>query len=306
MPTKGDFLGKSAYEVANNSVKETFHVYIFEQIAMGRSDTVELLINGRVPTDLCDDSPSQDSLLHWACSFDQFPVAELLLKNHVNPNIVNANGQSCLHLACQSGNNKFVDLLLDYGANVSIKDSSGKTPLDLVPANIPINPRLVNTQHKVPLLNIPEIQEQDVNNRTESCLDSDGESGYDTDTSDPLDRINYQNSRQSYPPKQLILWPPVQRQTQYSKEDHPPLILSNDSPVVICSDSDDIDIYPLLTWSGLIDTLNNLGLQSSVQRAALSGKIRLSIDSIVCPGRQRFEILISTHGLTIHQNLTLV
>lgn len=260
---------------------------------MGRSDTIELLINGKVPTDLCDDSPSQDSLLHWACSFDQYPVAELLLKHQVNPDIINANGQSCLHLACQSGKNKFIDLLLDYGASISIKDSLGKTPLDLVPANIPINPRLTPSAIKVPPLCIPEGKKQSINSLevSESCGDSEGDNDYDTDSSALLERPKHQNSH-SIPPKQLILWPPVQRQIQFTIDDHPPLILSNNAPIVICSDSDDIDIFPLLTWSGLIDTLNNLGLQSYVHRSTLSGNIRLDIDAILCPGRHRFEIVI--------------
>jgi hypothetical protein len=307
--TKGEAVGKSAYEVAKSSARETFHVYIFEQIAMGHLSTIENLLNGRVPIDLCDGSPSQDTLLHWACSFDQYPVAELLLKkHHLNVDTPNAQGQTCLHVACKAGKNDFIDLLLDCGANAFLKDSSGKTPLDLVPSTLPVNQRLLSnnpnqivTGH-VPTIDVSLSGDTSSHQAEESILgiESDAESGYDTDTSNAIHSLRHLTAKLNHEvacasTKQLILWPPVQRQIQYSSTDNQQssLILSNESPVIICATSDDIDIYPLLTWSGLIDTLNNLGLQSYVHRSTSAGKIRLTIDPIICPGRHRFEITIS-------------
>jgi hypothetical protein len=302
LSTKGEFIGKSAYEVANSSAQETFHVYIFEQIAMGHLASIELLIKGRVPIDICDDSESRDSLLHWACSFDQFQVAELLLKHDMKVDICNAHGQSCLHVACKSGKVNFIDFLLDHGANIYLKDSSGKTPVDLIPPGFPVNPRLLHpTEDHKTVVSTPREVDQHLPLSVEAIhiedsIISDDDSGYDTDTSNAIHRSKHLNNAhlKTAPIKQLILWPPVQRQIQYSNDQQSFLIFSNETPIIICAASDDIDIYPLLTWSGLVDTLNTLGLQTFVHRSTPSGKIRLSIDPIVCPGRHRFEITIST------------
>jgi hypothetical protein len=298
LSTKAEFNGKSAYEVASSSVKETFHVYIFEQIAMGHLGSIELLIKGRVPIDLCDDSESHDSLLHWACSFDQFPVAELLFKHDMKVDLCNALGQSCLHVACKSGKNNFIDLLLDHGANVSLKDSSGKTPLDLIPAGVSVNPKLHPTDDQKDDGSLPprEVhQHLEAIHTEDSATISDDDSGYDTEVSHVIRHSKHLNNAnlKSPAPKQLILWPPVQRQIQYSNDQQSYLIFSNETPIIICAASDDIDIYPLLTWSGLVDTLHTLGLQTFIHRSTPSGKIRLAIDPIVCPGRHRFEIIIS-------------
>lgn len=278
-------------------MKETFHVYIFEQIAMGHLGPIDLLIKGRVPIDLCDDSESHDSLLHWACSFDQFAVAELLLKHDMKIDICNALGQSCLHVACKSGKSNFIDFLLDHGANISLKDSSGKIPLELIPPGLSVNPRLLPTDHHEADLSASREVNQSHTlapvHTEESVAISDGDSGYDTETSSVPRHSKQLSNLKSSTLKQLILWPPVQRQVQYSNDQQAFLIFSNATPIIICAASDDIDIYPLLTWSGLVDTLNTLGLQTFVHRSTPSGKIRLAIDPIVCPGRHRFEIIIS-------------
>jgi hypothetical protein len=299
--------------VACNGAIQTFHVYTFEQIAMGHCASLELLFKGRIPKDLCDDSPSKDSTLHWACSFDQFQVTELLLKCGVNVDITNSHGQTCLHVACKAGKNNFIDLFIGHGANLSLKDLNGKTARDLFPSNQPQNPLLTNSinsqetfQFSPP--NSP-LRNKTIENVSTSLSSPQGPSininpsvEDDIGSSDESDSVLDQGSKYIIPEKQamkqLILWPPVQRQIQFTMNDETddlraPLFLSSHVPIIICATSDDIDIYPLLTWSGLVDTLNNLGLQSYVHRSTTTGQIRLAIDPILCPGRHRFEISIS-------------
>eukprot|EP00603_Paraphysomonas_imperforata_P008233 CAMPEP_0114423204 /NCGR_PEP_ID=MMETSP0103-20121206/6025_1 /TAXON_ID=37642 ORGANISM="Paraphysomonas imperforata, Strain PA2" /NCGR_SAMPLE_ID=MMETSP0103 /ASSEMBLY_ACC=CAM_ASM_000201 /LENGTH=1099 /DNA_ID=CAMNT_0001591853 /DNA_START=45 /DNA_END=3341 /DNA_ORIENTATION=- len=126
----GEFSYKSAYEVANHAAIQAFHVYLFEQIAMGHSSVIEDLVSGGIPADLADDSDTADTTLHWAISFSNINAAQLLLNLGVPVDIVNNQGKSCLHLACQGANKLFIELLLNWGADVGLMDETGKVPSD--------------------------------------------------------------------------------------------------------------------------------------------------------------------------------
>lgn len=62
--------------------------------------------------------------------------------------------------------------------------------------------------------------------------------------------------------------------------------------MLICVASTDIDIFPLLSWSGLMDAFDRYGFQAQVKRTSPGAKIRLCISQNVCPGRDRYEIVI--------------
>ena len=126
----GEFSYKTPYEVANHSAIQAFHVYLFEQIALGNSYIIDDLVSSGVPVDLADDSEAADSTLHWCVSFDNLNAAEVLLNLGISVNIVNKERKTCLHLACMSSNKNFVELLLNWGADVSLQDCDGKTAAD--------------------------------------------------------------------------------------------------------------------------------------------------------------------------------
>ena len=88
----------------------------------------------------------------------------------------------------------------------------------------------------------------------------------------------------------LVLWPPAQRQRRLSKT---PLCLDSSQVLLICVASQDIDIFPLLTWSGLMDILDRFGFSAQVKRTAAGCKLRLCVDPVALPGRHRFEIIIT-------------
>ena len=49
-PLQGEvFIDRRPYDVATESAKQAFHVYMFEQIAMGKSEAIERLLQGGVP-----------------------------------------------------------------------------------------------------------------------------------------------------------------------------------------------------------------------------------------------------------------
>eukprot|EP00043_Microstomoeca_roanoka_P012083 m.116017 g.116017 ORF g.116017 m.116017 type:complete len:682 (+) comp15385_c0_seq3:196-2241(+) len=58
-------------------------------------------------------------------------VVELLLKNHADPNIANAQTNTPLHHAAQNGQTHVLMMLLDSGADVHAHNDAGDTPLDI-------------------------------------------------------------------------------------------------------------------------------------------------------------------------------
>jgi hypothetical protein len=116
--------------VSNHAAIQAFHVYLFEQIAMGHSSIIEDLVSSGIPADLADDSDTADTTLHWAVSFNNIDAAQLLLNLGVPVDILNNQGKSCLHLACQNANRLFIELLLNWGADITLEDDSGKVPGD--------------------------------------------------------------------------------------------------------------------------------------------------------------------------------
>ena len=71
--------GKRAYDLANELSKQAFHVYMFEKVAMGEISSIALLLNSGIPISITDNSKVNDSLLHWACSFNNPVTAKILI-----------------------------------------------------------------------------------------------------------------------------------------------------------------------------------------------------------------------------------
>eukprot|EP01033_Poteriospumella_lacustris_P005465 gene5465-3895_t len=130
-PTIGDFAGKRPYDIAHESAKATFHVFFFEQIAMGHVAVAERLLDGGVPLTLADESPAADTALHWAASFGHVAIAEMLLKHGFPVDLVNQEGKSALHVAVQAKSLAVTRLLLAEGASAAILDDGHRSVLDV-------------------------------------------------------------------------------------------------------------------------------------------------------------------------------
>lgn len=286
---------------------------------MGNLNIISNTLKGGVPVTVEDCSKTNDSGLHWACSFGNLEVAKLLLSHGFDVNTVNADGQTGLHQAVKIGNFELVEVLLFEGANPGIVDSTGRTAKDMnvkkvesidnildnpptptllcraifLASQSPLIPSassstVLSEEDKAPVIasvthdrndNLrtptksrpsPNLQQSRI---TEVEENDDGDFFEDDTSKDPL----------------LVLWPPAQRQIR-SKSG--PFTLSSAVNVVISVASSDIDIFPLLTWSGLLDTLDKFGLQAQVKRSSPGAKIRLCIDCMLCPGRHRYELKV--------------
>ena len=98
----------------------------------------------------------------------------------------------------------------------------------------------------------------------------------------------------------LVLWPPAKRQIQSNSD---PFILRSSEVIVIHLSCETADIYPILRQSGLLEVLEHFKMETTVLqpgRGVTNGadlvipKIRLCVDSDLCPGRHRFEIEVTS------------
>jgi Ankyrin repeats (3 copies)/Ankyrin repeat len=325
VPQFGDHKNKKAYAIATESAKQTFHLYLFEQVAIGDLNAIVRLLKGGLPVDLVDDSSTKDSTLHWASSFNNLEAAQQLLAFGCPVDTLNAFGQSSLHLACKNKNTSFVRLLLDEGANPCLLDTSGKCPLDMVPIGASNYEEIKDmlTSPPIPSLlwankSVHELYDAaDVNGLGDEMLlvesaipiAIEGSASFDArdnmrfSADDLLGSLEegattdlelvtcFQAGVHGDLPELplLVLWPPVQHQKRHHAS---PLVLRNSENILICVASTEIDIFPLLNWSGLMDTLDKFGFQAQVKRSNPGAKVRLCIDQNICPGRHRYEINI--------------
>eukprot|EP01041_Mallomonas_annulata_P002463 gene2463-4782_t len=317
------FLDKRPYEVAKDSSLQAFHVYFFEQIAMGNISKIEKLLQGGVPVELFDGSKLNDSTIHWACSFGNIEAARILCTYGINTNIRNNDGQTPLHIACKNGNKELIHLLLLQGSNSQEQDNSGKFPKDLLTKEDPEILNLLETvkpvadDKSITLLpnnsNISNIEKSsnsisNIDHRVhnnESHNINNSNNSYENNNNNNTNPLNHDKIAQ------FILWPPPQRQYNISSD---PLIFSTAHILLISissycttntnsndnsnSNSNDT-IYPLLNGSGLIEVLQYLGLQVQVKRSATGSNIRFTIDNTLCTRRNGFELLIRNSGIYI-------
>lgn len=70
-----------------------------------------------------------ERLLHLAAISGDLPTVQLLLKQRVNPNTKDAQGETPLYHACQNEHVEVVRCLLDGGADPNSRDMDGETAL---------------------------------------------------------------------------------------------------------------------------------------------------------------------------------
>lgn len=78
-------------------------------------------------TQLLDHASTNGTALAATVMSEKIELANELLKNKANPNIVDSNGVSPLMLAIQFQKTEFIELLIKYGASKSVTDKSGKS-----------------------------------------------------------------------------------------------------------------------------------------------------------------------------------
>jgi hypothetical protein len=67
----------------------------------------------------------------------------------------------------------------------------------------------------------------------------------------------------------------------------------------VCLSNSEVDIFQLLTWSGLLDILDAFGFQVQIKRAARGAQIRLGIDRNICPTVNSYELSVGREQVYI-------
>lgn len=181
------------------------------------------------------------------------------------------------------------------GANPDFSDNSGKIPLDVLPKENelvqsilknPPQPTMIY-RNEYEIINACLLQNAALNASRDSAEEGALRSQFDAIKQDEEDEEDDEIYDSADP--LLVFWPPTQRQVRRKL---PPLVLNNSETMLICVASIDIDIFPLLTWSGLMDVLDRFGLIAQAKRSSPGAKIRLCVDKNICPGRHKYEIQI--------------
>jgi len=72
-----------------------------------------------------------DSLLHKAVESRNSDLVTYLLKNNIDPNTRDSNGQTALHRNAKSGDNEIAKILINFGAECNATDNIKRTPLHI-------------------------------------------------------------------------------------------------------------------------------------------------------------------------------
>jgi hypothetical protein len=287
----GPHEGKRAFEACKTEAsKSVYHIFFFEQIARGNMSGCLALLEGGVPATLTM-KDTEDSALHWACNFGSYDIARVLLDHGAECNSANSVGQTALHLACKSGDSVLVSMLLSHGADETALDNDGKLPLDLLEhGHNDAIPVLIRNRPSIAKA-IPQpksgLNKAEKKEKTEDELEyfaAEEEEGHGGTGMGAPDAPMF------------VLWPPVQVQRRMVGRN---LVLNGESPTFICIPSVDIDMFPLLTWSGLVDILDKAGMSVQVKRSAVDCAFRFSVNPRLCPGRHRYEINITSQSVFV-------
>ena len=222
---------------------------------MGNNDTIIKLLAARISPNLTDKSSSDDSLLHWAASFSNTEAARVLVLGGAAINTQNKLGQTTLHLACKNKNASVIKALLALGSDPTICDNKGKDCLEECNLSEEELTALKNSKSSGQL-DAQQTAELNSNNNNNNNNNNENENAEYDNTSDN-ENDEFENPKHPL----LVLWPPVQHQTRTDSEN---LILSSMDTVYVHVASDSIDVYPLLSWSGLMETFDQFGFNLQV------------------------------------------
>ena len=124
---------------------------------MGNVTMIQSLLNSRLPSNITDESKVNDTLLHWAVSFNHIDVVKLLLEYNADLNAPNTDGHTPLHIACKHYNLEIIELLLLYGADCHNYDLHGHSPKDLLLSSSAAQVNSATYEHILALMNRPAL-----------------------------------------------------------------------------------------------------------------------------------------------------
>ena len=112
--------------MAGSQICQTFSDELLRAVAGSDLGRVEQLLDCGLGTDCVDSKQTSNTTLHWAASFSNRAMVELLVGRGAEVNRTNSEGCTALHDAVGRGDENVVMALLEAGASHDIVATGGR------------------------------------------------------------------------------------------------------------------------------------------------------------------------------------
>ena len=125
-----EFLNKSSIIIDTDIKDEHGRTALHRAVSIGRSKTVQILVDAGANPDIQDDG-YRATALHLAALNGYSGVVQILVDAGADPDIQDEYGETALHWAARHGiwRSEVVQILVDAGADLNIKNNDGETAL---------------------------------------------------------------------------------------------------------------------------------------------------------------------------------
>lgn len=315
-PSSGKYANLKPYNIASESTKKIYNVFLFEQVAIGNVDTVSRLLDGGIDPNIEDDFMKSEKLIHWACGFGNIDIVREIIAHGAELNPLNSNGGTPLHVAAKSGFVSLVKELLLAGADIEIRDNLGKKAMEYISVEDGVNlfSSSSDTTHEEEDIKACDIGLETVSN-CQSCIDTlpNNDEAPIVIAGDVIESVVMDNVECAYQeklktdceydpiPTPIKLWPLPKLIRSYNRNKF--WTMTNTKSVhfhTLGSHEFSDDIHSLLNWSGVLDEFDrhSINVQIKNHRDVVntgnecSACIRVEVNEATCPGISRYELTI--------------
>ena len=114
------------FQMAGPQICQTFSDELLRAVAGSDIGRVQQLLDSGLGTDCVDSEQTANTTLHWAASFSNRAMVELLVGRGAEVNRTNSEGCTALHDAVGRGEEDVAMALLEAGASQDIVATSGR------------------------------------------------------------------------------------------------------------------------------------------------------------------------------------
>ncbi|UKJ06161.1 ankyrin repeat domain-containing protein [Solitalea lacus] len=94
-------------------------------------ETAKLLIECGANVNLASNNEFKVAPIHSAVACQSIEITQLLIEHRANVNVAQIRGVTPLHTAAHSGNQKLVEILIEAGADKEAQTDDGRTPFEM-------------------------------------------------------------------------------------------------------------------------------------------------------------------------------